>query len=99
MEKYERYAALDKADAITLQKIDAILAGKDNECSPSPADRRLLMMQQAAQELNVSRATILRMVKDGRLPKVEIREGTFRIPSQSITAFLTQNTMKVSSHM
>ena len=50
-----------------------------------PGDRRLLTQTEAAAILGVSRMTIFRMTRDGRLPAVEIRAGRLRIPSAALT--------------
>ena len=54
-----------------------------------PQDRRLLNYRQAADALGVSKTSIRRFVKDGRLVAVETRLGRKRVTSQSITAFAT----------
>jgi len=53
-----------------------------------PADRRLLTLAAAAKVLNLSRQTVLRMSRDGRLPVVETRAGRFRVPSYALTDLL-----------
>ena len=53
-----------------------------------PADRRLLTLAAAATVLGVSRQTVLRMSRDGRLPVVETRAGRFRVPSHALTDLL-----------
>ena len=68
-----------------LKRIDRILAGEPTE----PTDRRLLSIAQAAVALGVSRTTIWRLLRDGRLPSVELRAGgSRRIPSQAVTEFV-----------
>ncbi len=52
---------------------------------PDPGDRRLLTQTQAAAILGVSRMTTFRMIRDGRLPCVELRRGRVRIASAAIT--------------
>ena len=61
-----------------------VLAG---ETPTEPTDRRLLSIQQAADALNVSRSTVWRLLRDGRLPFVELRPGRRRIPSVAVTEF------------
>jgi len=81
-----RIQTLLSADADTLARVDNILKG--NNIETTPGDRRLLSMTQAAEAMGLSRQTIWRMVKEDRLPVVEIRRGRFRIPSAGITAIL-----------
>lgn len=59
-----------------------ILQGED---IPSRIDEPLLLtMGQSAALLNVSRATLWRMLKAGRLEKVELYPNAFRIKKQAI---------------
>jgi len=51
-------------------------------------DRKLLSHRHAAAVLGVSVTTLWRMVRDGKLKTVEIRNGRKRILSQSITDFV-----------
>jgi len=71
----------------TLRRVDRILSG-EIEGATDPGDRRLLSIQQAADALNVSRTTVWRLLRDGRLPFVELRKGSRRIPSEAITALV-----------
>jgi excisionase family DNA binding protein len=48
----------------------------------------LLTMGEAAQLLNVSRATLWRTIKSGRLPKVELYPGAFRLRRSDILALV-----------
>ncbi len=58
----------------------AILQGKEPAPQPKPIDAPLLMgMGDSAKFLGVSRATLWRMVRDGRLAKVEIYHNAFRL--------------------
>jgi excisionase family DNA binding protein len=82
-----RFTKLLIATPEQLQRIDAVLEGTATD-APANTDRRLLTFTDAAEVLNLSRPTIWRMVRDGELPCVEIREGTRRISSQAITEFL-----------
>lgn len=64
-----------------------ILQGNEPESRPAPADGPLLMgMGDSAKFLGVSRATLWRMVKDGRLTKVEIYHNAFRLRREDILA-------------
>ena len=61
----------------------------ENKCvAAAPADRRLLTLAAAATVLGVSRQTVFRMCRDGRLTVVETRAGRFRVPSYALTALL-----------
>ena len=51
-------------------------------------DRKLLTLAATAEVLGVSRQTVLRMTKDGRLPVIETRVGRHRVPSYALTALL-----------
>lgn len=62
-----------------LEAIDRILEGKAEMPSPAPSGPLLLMMGDGAKLLGVSRATVWRMIKIGKLEKVEILPGTFRV--------------------
>jgi len=62
-------------------------AEKKSAAQP-PADRRLLTLAAAATVLGVSRQTVLRMSRDGRLPVVETRAGRYRVPSYALTDLL-----------
>ena len=76
------------ADPATLARVDELLDGKTVDKPTAPGDRRLLTFTDAAEILGCSRMTIFRMVKDGRLPAVEIRQGRLRIPSAALTALV-----------
>ena len=66
-----------------------ILQGKEPIPDPAPATRPLLMgMTESAKLLGVSRATLWRMVKDGRLTKVEIYHNAFRLRREDILALV-----------
>jgi len=84
MNKELLMARLLTATPSELKKIEAVLAG---ETPTEPTDRRLLSIQQAADALGVSRSTVWRLLRDGRLPCVELRPGSRRVPSQAVTEF------------
>ena len=86
----ERFKKLLGADSVLLARVDELLDGKATEKLTDPGDRRLLTQTEAAEALGCSRMTIFRMVKDGRLPSVEIRRGRLRIPSKAITALVEE---------
>jgi len=73
------FAATDEAK----QKALAILQG---EVPVESVDTLLLGMGESAQLLNVSRATLWRIVKAGRLTKVELYPGAFRLRKSDVVA-------------
>jgi len=79
------FTATDEAKTRAL----AVLEGRDG--SPSrPLDNGplLLSMGEAAALLHVSRATLWRTIKAGRLPKVELYPGAFRLRRSDILAIV-----------
>jgi excisionase family DNA binding protein len=79
------FTATDEAKTKAL----AILEGRAS--SPSePQDNAplLLSMGEAAALLHVSRATLWRTIKAGRLPKVELYPGAFRLRRSDILAIV-----------
>ena len=61
-----------------LDALSAVLAGKPEP--EAPASIRLLRMSEASRETGLSRCTIWRAIKEGRIKTVEIRRGSHRIP-------------------
>jgi len=57
----------------------------------------LLNARQVAEALNVSRNTVWRMARDGKLPMVEIRKGCWRFKRQSLID-LTNGGTSVRNH-
>ena len=82
-----RMTLLLAATPDTLRRVDRVLTGEPTEGATDPGDRRLLSIQQAADALGVSRTTIWRLLRDGRLPFIELRKGSRRIPSAAVTEF------------
>lgn len=79
------FSATDEAKSRAL----AILEGKEDPSSafspPSSDDGPLLLgMGDSAKLLGVSRATLWRMIRDGRLEKVEIYHNAFRLRRSDI---------------
>jgi excisionase family DNA binding protein len=60
----------------------------------APASVRLLNNKQAADMLGLSKQTIRRLVKAGRLPVVETRVGRMRIPEQAVIELTASATRK-----
>lgn len=55
------------------------------------ADRLLLRDTEAAERLNVSRATVWRMARAGQLPTVKVRNAT-RFPSDAVERIASSGT-------
>jgi len=71
--------------------IDRILEGKVEAPAPVPTGPLLLMMGDAAKLLGVSRATVWRLVKAGKLDRVELLPGTFRVRRADIEGIARGN--------
>jgi excisionase family DNA binding protein len=82
----QRLSAILAANPGVLRRVDRILSG-EIEGATDPGDRRLLSIRQAADALGISRTSIWRLLRDGRLPFVELRPGSRRIPSAAVTEF------------
>jgi len=86
MQTEERFKLLLTAPPDTLAAVDAALAGKKPDTErPS---LRLLRMGEAASETGLSRCTLWRAIKDGRLRAVEVRRGSHRIPESELRRFV-----------
>ncbi len=73
----------------------AILEGKaDLPSRPLDNTPLLLSMGEAAALLHVSRATLWRTIKAGRLPKVELYPGAFRLRRSDILAIVNGKAAK-----
>lgn len=82
----QRLSAILAANPGVLRRVDSILSG-EIEGATDP-DRKLLSIAQAARALNLSRTSVWRMLRDGRLPFIELRPGgSRRVPSAAVTAF------------
>jgi len=55
---------------------------------PPPTSLRLYRIGQAAEVLGLSRCTVWRCVKEGRIGTVEIRRGAMRIPEAELQRFV-----------
>jgi excisionase family DNA binding protein len=65
-----------------LEAVGALLAGR-----PEPeraGSIRLLRMGEASRETGLSRCTIWRAIREGRIRTVEIRRGSHRIPMSEL---------------
>lgn len=75
-----------------LAKIDDVLENKT--ASAESVNTKLLTFSNAAKLLGVSRQTVWRMITEGRLPTIEIRTGSRRVPSAALTALINQANFK-----
>jgi excisionase family DNA binding protein len=55
----------------------------------SPLSKRFFRPDEVAELLALSRRTVYRMIRDGRLPGVKLGPGPWRIPRESLAALLT----------
>ena len=75
----ERMLKILQASPEMQAEIDRILEGKFPARMQMPTGPMLLGMTPASKLLGVSRATLWRMIKAGRLGKVEVLPGSFRV--------------------
>jgi len=98
--EYEFTYGLDKAPVTNDRLIQAVFTATEEAKEqalpllegrekPAPADPALLLMGEAAELLNVSRPTLWRMLKAGRLQKVELYPGSFRLRRSDIMAIIS----------
>ena len=84
----ERLLKLATADTRTLARIDAVLTGEDTTTAIHPAeDLRSQTLSATARLINTSRATVHKMVNEGRLPVV-VLNGSRRVPMAAISALM-----------
>ena len=82
----DRMIKIATANPQTLAAIDAVLNGTDGKPVKVDDDCRLITYTEAARRLNLSRPTVYRLVKLGRLEVVPL-DGVNRIRLQSIFDF------------
>ena len=70
-----------------LARIDAILQGQDSVSGTKEADLRLVTFTDAAKRTGLSRPTIYRLARAGRLEIVPLN-GTNRVRLQSVVDFI-----------
>ena len=88
MSATERMQKLLTASPTMLAKIDKVLDGEDT--SPKPeADTRTVTYTEAARRLGLSRPTIYRLTRAGRLRTVKLC-GVSRIVLSSVVAFVNE---------
>jgi excisionase family DNA binding protein len=86
----ERLLKFLEATPEQLAGIDRILAGQVNE-RKGPVGPLLMAMSTGAKYLGVSRSTLARMIKAGKLPKVEILPGYFGVRRSDLEACAATN--------
>ena len=86
MSERERMMKLLAANPATLAKVDAVLDGTDGKPDKADADCRLITFTEAAKRLNISRPTVYRLAKAGRLEIVPL-DGVNRIRLKSVIDF------------
>lgn len=87
MSKEELIGKVLSATPEQLKAVEQAFNG-NTAAATDPGDRLMLTQTESAAALGISRMTVFRMIKDGRLPAVEIRAGRLRIPSKAITALV-----------
>ena len=85
MSATERMQKLLAASPKTLARIDAVLDGEDTTPVPVEKENRLVTYTDAARRTGLSRPTIYRLVKSGRLDVVPLN-GVNRITLASVNA-------------
>lgn len=91
MSERERMMKLLAANPQTLAKVDAVLDGTDGKPDKADADCRLVTLTEAAKRLNLSRPTVYRLAKAGRLEVVPL-DGVNRIRLKSVIDFANGGT-------
>ncbi len=82
----ERLKRLFTASPEQIGAVDSILEGKNRNNRTQTSGPLLMGMAAAAKFLGVSRTTLWRMIKDGRLQKVEVLPGSFRLRRADLEA-------------
>lgn len=83
MSTNERLLKLATATPAVLAKVDAVLNGEDTATHTPDKDCRLCTFTEAARMMKVSRPTVYRLAKCGRLDVVPLN-GVNRIRMQSV---------------
>ncbi len=91
MNTEERLKRLFEASPEQIGAIDSILDGKIQKPPPQTIGPLLMGMTASAKFLGVSRTTLWRMVDKGRLQKVEVLPGSFRLRRVDLEAIANQN--------
>ena len=91
MSERERMLKLLAASPATLAAVDAVLTGTDGKPGKADDDCRLVTYTEAAKRLNLSRPTVYRLAKAGRLEIVPL-DGVSRIRLKSVIDFANNAT-------
>lgn len=92
----ERLLKLLQASPEVHAEIDRILDGKTTAKSETASTGPLLMgMGEGARFLGVGRATLWRMIRAGRLKKVEVLPGSFRLRRGDLEAIANGRTQEI----
>ena len=91
MSERERMMKLLAATPQTLARVDAVLNGTDGRTAKADDDCRLVTYTEAARRLNLSRPTVYRLAKAGRLDVVPLN-GVNRIKLQSVFDYVSRIT-------
>jgi excisionase family DNA binding protein len=83
----ERLLKFLQADPEKQAQIDDILEGRAQAPFQSSTGPLLYGMSAAAKVLGVSRATLWRILRSGRLPKIEVLPGSFRVRRADLEVF------------
>jgi excisionase family DNA binding protein len=87
----ERLKRLFEASPEQIGAIDVILEGKIQKPPTQTVGPLLMGMMASAKFLGVSRTTLWRMVDKGRLQKVEVLPGSFRLRRADLEAIANKN--------
>lgn len=87
MSTNERLLKLATADAVTLAKVDAVLDHRDTNERMPESDTRTVTYTEAARRLGLSRPTVYRLTRAGRLRTVALC-GVNRVVLSSLTDFV-----------
>ena len=86
MSNEQRLMRLMTANPATLAKVDAVLIGTDGQAARADEDCRLVTYTEAARRLNLSRPTVYRLARLGRLEIVPLT-GVNRIRLKSVVNY------------
>lgn len=86
MSDSERMKAILDASADVLERIDAILEGRDRIVQTEPENNRLMTVMDAARYLSISYPKIYRIMRDGLLDVVDAT-GRRMVREQSVIDF------------
>ncbi len=86
MDTEQRFKAIFGATPEQLAAVDAVLAGMTDHPRQS---LRLFRMGDAAKEVGLSRCTLWRAIREGRIKTVQIRKDSHRIPEAELRRFVS----------